>query len=340
MPISSETTRTGPYTGNGGTTVFAYTFLVFDDDDLEVVLTTTATGAEVIQTKTTHYTVSGVGSASGGNVTMVTPPTSGQTLTIRRKLDLLQDDDFTNQDQYRGGTHERIYDELTQMMQQLQEQIDRCIKLPVSTATSVSAECPAPAADKSWEWNATADALEEVDGPSGSVAAAAASATAAASSATAAAASASILDTVAFPYGFDTGTSMADPGTGEMRFNHATPSSVTAVAFSNVTNSTGNPDISDYIMTMDDSSSTLNGHMIFVKQGAPANFAIYTVGACTDNNAWLQVNLTHVDSSGTFDGGDTIRVQFVRTGDKGETGAQGIQGPQGPVSVGLLMALA
>ena len=68
MTVSSTTTKNS-YSGNGSTTVFAYGFKVFDEDDLTVILRTDATGAEAVQSITTHYTVSGVGAASGGNVT-------------------------------------------------------------------------------------------------------------------------------------------------------------------------------------------------------------------------------------------------------------------------------
>ena len=63
MTVSSTTTRNS-YSGDGSTTVFAYGFKIFDDDDITVIVRTNATGAESVQTKTTDYTVSGVGGAS------------------------------------------------------------------------------------------------------------------------------------------------------------------------------------------------------------------------------------------------------------------------------------
>ena len=141
MTISSETTKTGPYSGNASTTVFAYTFVIYDQTDLEVVVTTTATGSESIRaigTGSTNYSVSGVGTASGGNVTMVTAPASGETLTIRRKQTLLQGSDFTNQGAYVGETHERVYDETIQKIQQVDEEVERSLKFPVSDAALTS----------------------------------------------------------------------------------------------------------------------------------------------------------------------------------------------------------
>ena len=148
MTISSETTRAGPYSGNGSTTVFAYGFKIYDQADLEVVLTNSS-GVETVQTITTHYTVSGVGVDGGGNATMGTPPATNESLTIRRKLDLLQAMDLTNQGAFVGETHERAFDEIVQMLQQIDEEGDRSVRLPLSTSASDSAEMPAPAANKS-----------------------------------------------------------------------------------------------------------------------------------------------------------------------------------------------
>ena len=48
------------YTGNGATTAFSTVFPFMDASDLVVTEITIATGAEVVKTITTHYTVSGV----------------------------------------------------------------------------------------------------------------------------------------------------------------------------------------------------------------------------------------------------------------------------------------
>ena len=163
--------------------------------------------------------------------------------------------------------------------------------------------------------------------------AASTSATNAASSATSAASSATSAESAAAAVGakftFDNSTSMADPGAGDFRFDNATIASVTAVAFDATSADTGNPDISDFIATWDDSTSTINGHLIFKKSGTPATFAIFTVGAVTDNTGWLQVALTHVDSNGSWTAADGAYVQFVRTGDKGDTGSTGSTGSTG-----------
>ena len=343
MTVASTDARTGPYDGNGSTTTFAYDFLVLDQAHLVVTVKTTSTGVEVVKTLTTHYSVTGVGTASGGNIVFTDASThapSGTTVTITRSVPMTQTTDLQNRGGVQPETLETGYDKLTQIDQDQQGEIDRSLKFAVSAdLSSFNTSVPAPVASKAIVINAANNGFELVNEPSASATAAAASETAAAASAASAAAAASA---VAFPYTFDNGTSMADPGTGEFRINNGASASATAAALSNSTADSGNPDISDYIITMDDSSSTLNGHIVIVQEGTPSTFAIYSVGAVTDSTSWLQVGLTHVDSNGTFTNGTKCRLQFVRTGDKGETGATGPQGPTGatgPVGIGLALAL-
>ena len=134
----------------------------------------------------------------------------------------------------------------------------------------------------------------------------------------------SAASSVAINWAFDSTTTMADPGTGDLRLNNATVSSVTAIAASALTAETGNPDLSDYIVTWDDSTSTNNGTIVIRKRGTPATFAVFNLtGAVTDNTTWLQLAVTYVDGAGTFSAADDLYVQFIRTGDKGEQGPAG-----------------
>jgi len=123
-------------------------------------------------------------------------------------------------------------------------------------------------------------------------------------------------------WNFDTTTSMADPGTGGLRLDNATVASVTAIAVSALAAATGNPDVSDQIVTWDDSTNTNKGTITIRKAGAPATFAVFTVsGAVTDNTTWLQIAVTHVASNGALSAGDDLYLSFSRAGDKGADGA-------------------
>lgn len=146
MTVSSTTTRNS-YTGNGSTTVFAYGFKIFDDDDITVILRTTATGAETVQTKTTHYSVSGVGSASGGNITFGTAPTSAQTVVLLRQTAQTQTTDYTPNDPFPASSHEDALDKLTLLAQDQQDELDRAIKLS-RTNTMTSTEFTVGSTDR------------------------------------------------------------------------------------------------------------------------------------------------------------------------------------------------
>ena len=126
MTVSSATNKVS-YNGNGSQTVFAYGFKIFDQDDLTVIIRN-ASGGETTKTITTHYTVSGVGAASGGNVTMGTAPASGESITIIREQPLTQGLDLVANDPFPAASFEDQLDKLTFMVQQHQEELDRSIK--------------------------------------------------------------------------------------------------------------------------------------------------------------------------------------------------------------------
>lgn len=129
MTVNSSTTKVS-YSGDGNATVFAYTFKIFADADLTVIVRTDATGAESTKTLTTDYTVSGAGNTGGGNVTMVTAPATGETLVIKRSLALTQSTDYVANDPFPAAAHEDALDKLTFIAQQQQEVFDRAVVFP------------------------------------------------------------------------------------------------------------------------------------------------------------------------------------------------------------------
>ena len=165
MTIASQDARSGPYNGNGSTTVFAYDFKALSQTDLVVTLKNSA-GVETVQTLTTNYSVSGVGVEGGGNVTMVTAPASGETLTITRSVPVTQGVDLQNRGGVQPSTLETAYDRLTQISQDTREVQDRAVKFPVSSALS-GIEMPGTATSNATiSWNSDGTAL--INGPTAS----------------------------------------------------------------------------------------------------------------------------------------------------------------------------
>ena len=147
MTISSTTVKNS-YSGNASTTVFAYTFKIFANTDLQVIIRS-STGTETVKTLTTHYTVSGVGDASGGNVTFTTgnTPASGETVVIRRAVPQTQAIDYIANDPFPAESHEEGLDRATMTTQQVQEELDRSLKLS-RTNTMTSTEFTVGATDR------------------------------------------------------------------------------------------------------------------------------------------------------------------------------------------------
>jgi len=145
MTVSSTTTKNS-YSGNGSTTTFAYGFKIFADADLTVILRSAA-GTETVQTITTHYTVTNAGNANGGNVVFGAAPASGVTVVIRRNMGLTQATDYVANDPFPAATHEDALDRLTFISQQMQEEVDRTIKLS-RTNTMTSTEFTTSATDR------------------------------------------------------------------------------------------------------------------------------------------------------------------------------------------------
>ncbi len=145
MTVSSTTTKNS-YSGNGSTTTFAYGFKIFADADLTVILRA-STGAETVQSLTTHYSVTNAGNANGGNVVFGTAPASGVTVVIRRNMAITQATDYVANDPFPAATHEDALDRLTFINQQMQEEVDRSIKLS-RTNTMTSTEFTTSATDR------------------------------------------------------------------------------------------------------------------------------------------------------------------------------------------------
>lgn len=160
MTISTTTSR-AQYAGNGVTTIFSFPYRFLANGDLEVTLFDAA-GTPDPQTLTTDYTVLGADNDAGGSVTMLVAPAVGETLVIRRVVALTQETDYISGDSFPAETHERALDRLTMADQQLQEQVDRSITLPLDDET-FSGALPAIVASRFLRVNDTGTAFELVE---------------------------------------------------------------------------------------------------------------------------------------------------------------------------------
>ena len=127
MTISSTTIKNS-YSANGSQTVFAYSFKILDQADIDVIIRA-STGTETVKSLTTHYSVSGVGSASGGNITFGTAPLNTETVVLRRATTQTQTVDLVENDPFTAETVEGAFDRSIMIAQETQEEVDRSLKL-------------------------------------------------------------------------------------------------------------------------------------------------------------------------------------------------------------------
>jgi hypothetical protein len=147
MTVSSTTVKNS-YSGDGSNDTFVYGFKIFASSDLQVIIRS-ATGTETTKTLTTDYTVTGVGTASGGNVVFESTaiPTATETVVLIRNVPQTQAIDYIANDPFPAETHEEGLDRATMTIQQMQEEINRSIKLS-KTNTMTSTEFTVAAADR------------------------------------------------------------------------------------------------------------------------------------------------------------------------------------------------
>jgi hypothetical protein len=151
------------YTGDAAQTVFPYTWKILDDDDIQVYLRVIATGVETLQTKDTHYTVSGVGLDAGGNITFITSPTdytpaATEQVVLKRVPAITQTSDYEEGGELDQEALENALDRTIMVAQRLKELIDRAVLLP-ETSNYSGLTLPDPVDGNVLVWNAALDAL-------------------------------------------------------------------------------------------------------------------------------------------------------------------------------------
>ena len=135
--------KDGPYTGSGvvGQT-FTITFDYFNTDEVVATTRVAATGLEATLAETTDYTITTTGTSpyTGGTLTLVSSLAATSTLTLSRSMDQTQETDLVV-GVLPAETLEDQYDKLAMQIQDLQEQINRCLRVPITDGSTVEAGC-------------------------------------------------------------------------------------------------------------------------------------------------------------------------------------------------------
>lgn len=149
MTTSNTNDRSGPYAGDGISTNLTVSFYFLTA--AEVVATRlNADGSTTILSNggatggigSGDYTISGAGNSSGGAIVLNAPATSfpvGSTITITPLPSVTQQQAYPAGGTFPSKATEQGFDRLTIIALFLQEQINRCAKLNVTTAVSQAA---------------------------------------------------------------------------------------------------------------------------------------------------------------------------------------------------------
>lgn len=143
MTIPATTRKAGPFTGNGSTTAFPFTFKVFTTADVAVIVAD-ADGIESTLILDSDYSVtlnSDQDATPGGTVTYPisgTPLPSTDKLSIKGDVDYEQGTDIPTGGDFNPVVLENALDSLSMQIQQVQEAVSRAAVVPITSAADAA----------------------------------------------------------------------------------------------------------------------------------------------------------------------------------------------------------
>jgi hypothetical protein len=153
MTITSESSGPFQYTANGVTTDFTFSNRLMDESHVAVYVD------GVLQTITTHYTVTLL--ASTATISFVAAPADQAVVTLAYDIPLTQLVDYIPNGKFLASNSENGLDQLTLIAIQMQEELDRCLKVgrAETGVSGITTTLPAPSANATLVWNASGDAI-------------------------------------------------------------------------------------------------------------------------------------------------------------------------------------
>ena len=141
MTVLDNTPR-DQYTATGGQVAFPYTFEITAEGDIAVlqngVLLSLGAGAG-------EYAVTGVGSDTGGVITLVTGATAGDIITLYRDMALERLTGYTNGGDFLAADVNNDYDRLWLALQQGAADTDRAVRKPNVDSSTINMVLPVAA---------------------------------------------------------------------------------------------------------------------------------------------------------------------------------------------------
>ncbi|MCI0527232.1 MAG: tail fiber protein, partial [Nitrospira sp.] len=159
MTVSSTTAKI-IVDGNGAATVFSFSPIVIIEATHLKVIHVSSTGVQTTWVLNVNYSMQVTSFPGTGTITTLGPVlTSAESLIFLREVPLTQLTDLENQGGYFPDTQETALDKLTMMVQQIDEVLDRAVRIVPTVQNTVSVELPEPEANKIIAWNSTGTAL-------------------------------------------------------------------------------------------------------------------------------------------------------------------------------------
>ena len=165
MTITVQSTR-NEYTATAGQDVFTYTFKIFTATDLNVYVTPAGQECDDTTDITTAYTVAGVGVAAGGSITLNTPASVGDLVSIVSNIPASRTTDYQTNGDFRPDTVNDDFDRVVSLVKQSEEVANRSLVSSECLQGSKPLTLPEPSAGLFLKWKSDLSGVENSGAPS------------------------------------------------------------------------------------------------------------------------------------------------------------------------------
>ena len=135
MTVEDNTSR-NQYTATPSQALFAYTFEIVDKGDIVVLIN------GIPLSEGTDYTVTGVGSDTGGNIVLTSGTTGGNIVTIYRDMPYARTQNYTNSGDFLASEVNSDFDNLWLASEQTNRSFEQSVRKPITDSDSISMELP------------------------------------------------------------------------------------------------------------------------------------------------------------------------------------------------------
>jgi hypothetical protein len=285
----------------GGQTTLTFSFKVLPSHPEHVKVLAVTSGTETLLTYTSEYTVSLNSDGVGGTVTLNPTFSTAYTHTVYRDTTKTQTTDYDDYNQFPADTLEGDLDRAMCLSQESDEDIDRSIKIPVSSALTGSALQITVSGGTVIGFNAAGTAIQGYPEPSASVTACTNYATSAATSATLAgnyATTSSTNATLAGNYATSASTSATSAATSATTCLNAVTTATNLVTTANTLLTTA----TNYISTMSTlvTSATTQATLAGNYATTASTEAALAAGHATSAQNWSNTASTQATLAGNY----------------------------------------